>query len=131
MPLFRRLKFASVFDHNTSFFDACDRYCNTSVRRLNRSAVRQWLINFAMECNLVKLLQDCFMQPLIYTIDLWMTDFSFGMLDVIQRQIELVIVRFRSATVFCTALSEHSNQSHFLLGEERQYPVIQQLCCSD
>jgi len=49
------------------------------------------LFILAPECYLIEL-QDGFVETLANTVGLWMIGFGFGMLDVIQCQIELVIV---------------------------------------
>jgi hypothetical protein len=58
------------------------------------------LVNLAPECHLVGLLQDGFVETLANTVGLRMIGFRYGMLNVIECQIELVIVILRSAAIF-------------------------------
>ena len=68
-------------------------------------------IDFAAECNLIKLLQNRFMETLANAIGLWMPHFCFGVLNVVQCQIELVIVRFRFPAIFSAAISKYADKT--------------------
>lgn len=54
-----------------------------------------------------------------------------GMFNVVQRQIELVIVILRFSAIFDNAIGQDTDDTHTLLSEERQYPVIEQISCCD
>lgn len=53
------------------------------------------------------------------TVSLWVVRLGLSMLDVIQGQIELVIMRFRLATILGAAVGQDADHAHALLGEER------------
>ncbi|KFI17852.1 hypothetical protein IB75_17990, partial [Nitrosococcus oceani C-27] len=72
-----------------------------------------------------RFLQDGFVESLANTVGLRMIGFRFGMLNVVQCQIELVIVILRLAAIFGTAISQDADDAHALLSEERQYPVVE------
>jgi len=82
---------------------------------------------------LVKLLQDGFVEPFADTVDLGMIGFRFGMLNVIECEIGLVIVILRFSAIFGTAICQDVNDPHALFCKERQHPVIEQIsrgdCC--
>ena len=65
------------------------------------------------------------MEALADTIGLWMAYLRLRMLDVIQSQIELVIMRLRTTAEFRTAIGQDADYPHTLFGKERQYPVVQ------
>ncbi len=71
------------------------------------------------------------MEALADTIGLWMAYLRLRMLDVIQSQIELVIMRLRTTAEFRTAVRQDADHPHALFGKERQYPVVQQVRCRD
>lgn len=56
-----------------------------------------------------------------------MAYFGFSVFDIVQSEIELIVMRFRPATVFRAAIGEYTDQSHVLLCQERQDPVVQQI----
>lgn len=84
-------------------------------------------VDLAPECDLVKLLQDRLVKALANTVGLRMTDLGLRVLDVIQGQVELIVVRFRPAAVFRAAIGQHPDQPHALFLQEGQYPVIQHI----
>ena len=47
--------------------------------------------------------------------------------DIFQRQVELVLVPLRVAAVFAAAIGQHSAERDDVLLEERQHPVIEQI----
>lgn len=65
-------------------------------------------IYLASEGNLVKLLQDCLVKPLADTIRLRVHGLCLGMLNVVQGQIELIVMRFCLACIFSSIAAEHS-----------------------
>ena len=50
-----------------------------------------------------------------------------GVVDVLDRQIELVLMALGAAAVLGAAVGEHAVQRDRLLLEERQHPIIQQI----
>ena len=71
------------------------------------------LVNLAPECYLVELLQDGFVETLANTVGLRMIGFRFGMLNVIECQIELVIVILRSAAIFGATVGQDESPRVF------------------
>ena len=89
------------------------------------------LVNLAPECHLVELRQDGFVETLANTVGLRMIGFRFGMLNVIECQVELVIVILRSAAIFGATVGQDTDDAHTLLSEKWQYPVIEQVSRGD
>ena len=58
-------------------------------------------------------------------VGLWTPDFGLRVFDVIQRQIELIIMRFGFATELGAAIGQHANYAYALLVHERQHTVVQ------
>ncbi len=56
-----------------------------------------------------------------------MSRLGFGVLDVVQRQVQLIIVRFRLAAILRASIGQHADHTHVVLLEERQHPVIEQI----
>lgn len=50
-----------------------------------------------------------------------------GVLDIIDRQVELVIMSLWSATVFCASISQHTDQADALFCKERWHSIIEQI----
>ena len=82
-------------------------------------------VDLAPERDLIKLLQNGFMKALADSISLRMPNFRLGVLNVIEGQVELVIMRFRPAALFGATVGQHADQAHFLFCQERQHPVVQ------
>ena len=83
------------------------------------------VVDLAPERDLIKLLQNGFMKALADSISLRMSNFRLGVLNVIEGQVELLIMRFRPAAIFGATVGQHAAQAHFLLSQERQHPVVQ------
>ena len=65
-------------------------------------------IEFLAERDLVKLLQNGLVKPLAYAVGLWWHGFGFGVVKVIDRQIELKVVLLHFATILCAAIRENA-----------------------
>jgi hypothetical protein len=67
-------------------------------------------IDFFAEGHLVKFLKDGYVEPFADPIGLWRPGFSFGMLDIIDSQIELKIVTFWLTTVFGPSVRQNAQK---------------------
>lgn len=67
------------------------------------------------------------METLTDAITLGRPGFGFGMINVLNGQIELILVMLNRATVFCTTIGQNAQQRHILLLEEGDDPVVEQL----
>ena len=59
-------------------------------------------------------MQDGFMETLADTVCLRMPRLGFGMLYTVYAQIQLVIMSFELAAVFCTPVRQDADNAHFL-----------------
>ena len=89
------------------------------------------LVNLASERDLVELLQDGLVEALADAVGLRVAYLGLGMLDVIQGQIELVVMRFRLAAILGATIGQDADHAHALFGEERQHPVVEQIGSRD
>ena len=64
------------------------------------------LIQVLAECDLIKFLQDGLVEPLAYAVCLWMFDLGFGVVNIIDRHKQLVIMLVRPATEFSASVSQ-------------------------
>ena len=80
---------------------------------------------------MVELLQDGFVETLANTVGLRMIGFRFGMLNVIECQIELVIVIRRSAAIFGATIGQEADDPPTFVSEEWQDAVIEQISRGD
>ncbi len=64
-------------------------------------------------------------------IGLRVIDLGLDMLDVIQGQIELVVMRFRLAAILGAAICQDAYHPHAQLGAEWQHPIIEQISRRD
>lgn len=71
------------------------------------------------ERDLVKLIEECFMEALTDTIGLRALRFGFGMIDVTHSQIQLIVMLLGLAAVFGAAIGEDSQQAHIVFLEHR------------
>ena len=72
------------------------------------------MVQFTPEGNLVKLMQDGFVEALANTVCLRMTCLCLGMLYAVYTQIQLVIVRFELAAIFRASVRQDADNAHFL-----------------
>ena len=71
------------------------------------------------------------MEALAYPICLGVLRLSFGMVDIVNGQIQLVVVLICLTAELRTSVCEHPQDTHAMLFKEGQYTVIEQICCSD
>ena len=71
------------------------------------------------------------MEAFADAIGLRMAHLRPRVLNVIQSQIKLVIMRLRTTAEFGTAIGQDTDHPHTLFSKEWQYPVVQQVCCRD
>jgi hypothetical protein len=57
--------------------------------------------------------------------------FSARVIDVLDREIELVLVPFRIAAILTAAVSQYPQQLDGMAVEERNDPVVEQISCRD
>ena len=73
------------------------------------------LIKHFAKCDLVNHLQDWFVEALTDTIDLRWFGLGFGVINTIQRQVELLIETIGPATIPSAAIRQNTQQmQHFL-----------------
>lgn len=84
-------------------------------------------VQLAAERDLVELLQNRLVEPLANAVGLRMACLGFGVLDVVECQVQLVIMRFRFAAVFGSPVGQHAQDAHAVFGKERQNPIVQQI----
>jgi hypothetical protein len=77
--------------------------------------------------HLVELLQDGLVEALTDAVGLRVIGFGPGMLDVVDRQVERVIMGLWLSAILGPAISQHTDQAHALPCEEGQYPIIEQI----
>jgi len=75
------------------------------------------------ECNLVKLLQDRFVEPLANTISLGRFHLGFGMVDIIDCQEELVVMLVDTAAIFRAAIGQNAQHRQVV------FLIEWQTCC--
>ena len=56
---------------------------------------------------------------------------GFGVLDVVERQIKLVIMRLRLAAILRSVVGQDASEAHVVLGKERRHPVVEQVSRRD
>lgn len=59
-------------------------------------------------------------------VGLRVTHFGLGVLDVVQGQVKLVVMRFRRAAILGATVGQDADDAHALLPKEWQHPVVEQ-----
>ena len=98
---------------------------------VERALQAEMAAHLAPECNLIELLQDGLVEALADAVGLRVAHLGLRMLNVIQSQIQLIVMRFRLATILRASISQNSDYAHHLFGKERQHPVIQEIGSGD
>ena len=85
-------------------------------------------VDLLSEGDLVKLLKDCLVEPFADPVGLRALGLGFGVLDIIDGQVQLIIMTIKPATVLRTAIGEDPKDRHTVIFKKRQDPVVQKIC---
>ena len=72
----------------------------------------QRLIQLSPEDNLIKLIQNSFVESLTDAICLRMTRFGLRVLNAIHAEIKFIIMGLNLAAVLCASVCQHADESH-------------------
>jgi len=72
-------------------------------------------VDFLAEGHLIKFLQNGFMKSLADSVRLWRFGLGLGVVNVIDRQVQLVIMGFGLTTIFCASICQDSKQGQLVL----------------
>ena len=64
------------------------------------------------------------MEALANAVGLWAPRFGPGMVDILDRQVQLVLVVLGVTTIFGAAIGQHPAERDLVLVEERDNPVV-------
>ncbi len=123
-PSFRQSVLASECVRITSFLDAYARSYSRAASDPDHAVTLRLTDKSCDGRDLVELLQNGLMKAFEDAIGLRMAHLRLRMFDNIQSQIELVIMRLRTAAEFRTEIGQDPDHSHALFGEERQHSVV-------
>lgn len=84
-------------------------------------------IDLLPEGHAIQLVQHGLVESLADPVRLGMPGLRTGMINVLDREIQFILVSFGCPAVLRAAIREHSIQGDFVMLEERQHSVIQQL----
>ena len=87
----------------------------------------QVVIELFAKCGGVKLFLDGAMEAFADTVGLRMPSLGTAVIDVLHRQVQFVLVVLTLAAIFRAAIGEHAQQRNFVLFEERQHTVVEQI----
>ena len=76
------------------------------------------------EGNAIELIEHCFVEALANAVGLRAPRFGPGMVDILDRQVQLVLVVLGVATIFGAAIGQHPAERDLVLVEERDNPVV-------
>jgi len=81
--------------------------------------------------DVVELVLDGLVEPLAYAVGLRAVGLRSGMVDILDREVELIGMVFDLAAVFRATIREHAQQADPVLREQGDHPVIEQICSRD
>src|SRR5262249_6476840 len=87
-------------------------------------------VDLFAECHTVELIEDGTMEALTDSVRLWALGLGSAVIDVLDREIELVFVALAAAE-FGATIGQHARQPDTVLVIERHHPVIENLGCRD
>src|SRR5690348_1374122 len=87
-------------------------------------------IDLLAERNPVELVQDSAMEALANAVGLWALGLGAAVVDVLDREIELVLVALAAAELSAT-ISQHARQPDAVLVVERHHPIIEDFSGGD
>ena len=88
----------TVFSLRNVFPGSFYSCCTAPATHRDPPRALQREIDFLTERHTIKLIQCCFLEPLEDAVGLWTLGFCLGVLNVVERQIELVLVSLRVPT---------------------------------
>ncbi len=77
--------------------------------------------------NLVELVEHGFVEPLDDAVGLWAARLGAAVVDVLDREVELVVVRLRGGAILGASVGQHPAQLDAMLVEERHDTVVEQI----
>jgi len=84
-------------------------------------------IDLLAERHAIELVEDGLMEPLGDAIGLRALGLGARMVDVLDRQIELIFVVLRVAAIFRAAIGQHAAELHLVGVVERHDPIVEQI----
>src|SRR5688500_15095536 len=84
----------------------------------------QGVVKLLAKSHRIKLILNGAMETLADTIGLRMARFGLGMVDILNRQVQLILVMLQRAAVFCASISQDAQQRDFLLLKEGEHPAL-------
>jgi len=87
----------------------------------------QVVIELFAKCGGVKLFLDGAMEAFADTVGLRVASLGAAVVDVLHRQVQFVLVVLALAAIFRATIGEHAQQRNFVLLEERQHTVVEQI----
>ena len=85
-------------------------------------------VDLLAEGDAVELIEHGFVEALDDAVGLRALGLGPGVVDVLDRQIELVFVAVVGPAIFGPAVGEHALQGNVVLLVERDHPVVEQVC---
>lgn len=89
------------------------------------------LIQLLSECNLIKLVENSFVKPLADTVRLRRTRLCFGVVNIFDRQVKLILVMLPIAAVFRAAIGQDTKQANVFGFKKRQHFIIEDIRCDE
>jgi hypothetical protein len=83
--------------------------------------------DFALKGDPLELVEHGLVKTLDDAVGLWALHLGAGVIDVLYRQVELVLVALGSAAVFAAAVGQNPVEQHAMIIEERHHPVVEQV----
>jgi len=105
-----RALFQMMFCHNTSCLDVFVQYCTLPAIRQDRFAAGQVSSTLFSKSGLIKLVKYRFMEPFNNAIGLRVLYFSKSVINLVKRQVKLVIMTFWFAAILGSSISQYSKQ---------------------
>src|SRR5215469_13264944 len=85
------------------------------------------MIHLLAEGDTIEFVKHGPVEALANSISLRTLGFGARMIDVLDREVELIFVPLRIATILAAAISEHAQQLDIVLIKEWQHPIIEQI----
>src|ERR1700751_3043382 len=88
-------------------------------------------IHLLSEHDTVELIEHRFVEALANAVGLRALGLGARMIDVLDSKVKLVFVSLRVATILAAAVGQYAQKLDIMLFEERQHPIIEQICRRD
>src|SRR6201993_4093658 len=115
---------ASAFYQSTIGLDVAFAHCTLGSKHRDRLAARRWNGTPFYETRYGKIVEHGLVESLTDSIRLRALGLGTGVIDILDREVELILMPLWVAAVFAAAVGQYAQQLNLMAIEERNHSII-------